>query len=110
VTDPHPAWSAQASIHHSNSSIQSSVASLACSGPNNSVTALMKSPNSCSAMTIRSASAGLCGFSIITGSVDAHSSLRFLKPKAGASCDLTVAIKPEKWRKPIGRVVGRCFL
>ena len=36
---------------NSNSSIQYSAANLACSGPNSSVTALMKAPNSRSAMT-----------------------------------------------------------
>jgi hypothetical protein len=36
----------------SNSSSQSSVESLACSGPNNSVTARMNADNSCSAILI----------------------------------------------------------
>jgi hypothetical protein len=54
----------------SNSSTQYSAATLACSGPNNSVTALMKAPNSRSAMT-----------------------------ETSASCDPTIAIRPEKWRE-----------
>ncbi len=60
VTDPQSrlVGPGKASIN-SSSSTQSSAASLACSGPNNSVTALMKAPSSRSAMTISSASAGL---------------------------------------------------
>jgi hypothetical protein len=63
VTDPQsrPVDPGKASID-SSSSTQSSAASLACSGPNNSVTALMKAPNSRSAMTIRPALAGLSLF------------------------------------------------
>ncbi|HTC47293.1 MAG TPA: hypothetical protein VK722_08220 [Candidatus Aquilonibacter sp.] len=43
----------------SNSSSQSSAASLACSGPNNSVTALVKADNSSSAISAWSAQVGL---------------------------------------------------
>jgi hypothetical protein len=57
----------KASIN-SSSSTQYFAANLACAGPNKSVTALMKAPNSRSAMT-----------------------------KHHACCDLTIAIKPEKW-------------
>lgn len=48
----------------SNSSSQSSVESLACSGPYNSVTALMKADNSRSAISVWSAQVGLLNDSL----------------------------------------------
>ena len=89
VTDPQSrlVGPGKASIN-SSSSTQSSAASLACSGPNNSVTALMKARNSRSAKTIRFASAGLWLFFHSYSGIGCRSLIA-----------LTIAIKPEKCRQ-----------
>src|SRR6266478_3894968 len=61
---------------NTNSSSQSSAASLACSEPNNSVTALMNAPSSRSAMVINLANVGPSLFgSSLTTLVHVHPSL-----------------------------------
>jgi hypothetical protein len=104
VTDPQ--WRlvgpGKSSIN-SNSLIQSSAASLACSGPNNSVTAPMKAPNSRSAIAIRSTSAPVFPFIKWDRLPFVHRSSRFLKPESRAPAISQLRLSQKSGRKPIRR-------